>query len=117
MSVAAVDGLIHFELPGDLAAQEPPEARGLERDEVRLLVSQSDGEAIHTSTFLGNPLGCAMGSASLDAFRRGGLSKRAAALGAAWIKDLRGLLAGVDSVGEVRGAGLMIGSAADGDIG
>ena len=51
MSVAAVDGLIHFELPGDLAAQEPPEARRLERDEVRLLVSQSDGEAIHHSRF------------------------------------------------------------------
>ena len=30
---------VHFELPSELVAAEPPEARGLERDEVRLLVA------------------------------------------------------------------------------
>jgi S-adenosylmethionine:tRNA ribosyltransferase-isomerase len=52
MTVAALDDLIHFELPDDLAAHEPSEARGLERDEVRLLVSDSDSEAIHHTRFM-----------------------------------------------------------------
>ena len=51
MSVAALEDLIRFELPDALAAREPAEARGIERDEVRLLVSQSDSEAIHHSRF------------------------------------------------------------------
>jgi S-adenosylmethionine:tRNA ribosyltransferase-isomerase len=51
MSVAALDDLMHFELPDGLAAHEPPEARGLERDEVRLLVSESDTDAIHQARF------------------------------------------------------------------
>ncbi|GII53684.1 S-adenosylmethionine:tRNA ribosyltransferase-isomerase [Planotetraspora thailandica] len=38
----------NFVLPHDLEAQEPPEARGLARDEVRLLVSHRDtGEITH----------------------------------------------------------------------
>src|SRR6059058_1605999 len=37
-----------FELPADLAATAPPEARGLARDEVRLMVSTPDGVR-HTS--------------------------------------------------------------------
>ena len=51
MNVAAVDDLIHFELPDELAAHEPPEARGLQRDEVRLLVSSADSEEIHHARF------------------------------------------------------------------
>jgi S-adenosylmethionine:tRNA ribosyltransferase-isomerase len=39
-----------FVLPPELEAHEPPEARGLERDEVRLLVSRRDtGEITHRS--------------------------------------------------------------------
>ena len=38
-----------FELPGPLEAAEPPEARGLERDEVRLLVARRSGDSlVHT---------------------------------------------------------------------
>src|SRR5687767_3857002 len=38
-----------FFLPPELEASEPPEARGLQRDEVRLLVSYSGGQQIvHT---------------------------------------------------------------------
>lgn len=38
-----------FELPAELEAHEPPEARGLARDEVRLLVSyRSDNRIVHT---------------------------------------------------------------------
>lgn len=69
----------------------------------------SQGEAIHTSTFLGNPLGCAMALASLDAFEKERLAERAADLGAWWKNRLRALLAEHPRVAEVRGAGLMIG--------
>lgn len=41
----------------------------------------SDGEAIHTSTFLGNPVSCAAALAQLDAIETGGLVRRADALG------------------------------------
>src|SRR3569833_1687217 len=36
----ATPGLLDFALPPNLEASEPPEARGLARDEVRLMVSQ-----------------------------------------------------------------------------
>ena len=51
MSAAALDDPIHFALPDELAAHDPPEARGVDRDEVRLLVSESDTEAIHHTRF------------------------------------------------------------------
>jgi len=42
------DRLLQFSLPPALEAHEPPEARGLRRDEVRLLVSyQSDDRIVH----------------------------------------------------------------------
>jgi S-adenosylmethionine:tRNA ribosyltransferase-isomerase len=40
---------LDFDLPPELEAGEPPEARGLERDEVRLMVSYaSDGRVVHS---------------------------------------------------------------------
>jgi S-adenosylmethionine:tRNA ribosyltransferase-isomerase len=39
---------IVFELPHELEAHEPPEARGLARDDVRLLVSRSRTEPVHS---------------------------------------------------------------------
>ncbi|HSJ13076.1 MAG TPA: aspartate aminotransferase family protein [Longimicrobiales bacterium] len=42
---------------------------------------ESTGEAIHTSTFLGNPVACAAALAQLDEIERLGLIERAAALG------------------------------------
>jgi len=45
---AAPSGLPEFTLPPELEAHEPPEARGLGRDEVRLLVTHRDtGRIIH----------------------------------------------------------------------
>ena len=38
---------IVFDLPKELEAHEPPEARGLARDDVRLLVSRPDAEPVH----------------------------------------------------------------------
>lgn len=41
-------GALDFELPGELEASAPPEARGLSRDEVRLMVSyRADDRLIH----------------------------------------------------------------------
>lgn len=70
----------------------------------------SDGEAIHTSTFLGHPVGCAMALAQLSELEEKGLVERAAAEGA-W---LRGALASVcSSITQLRlrpvGLGLMAG--------
>ena len=36
-----------FELPERLEAHEPPEARGLARDDVRMLVARGDGRLVH----------------------------------------------------------------------
>jgi 4-aminobutyrate aminotransferase-like enzyme len=69
----------------------------------------SDGEAIHTSTFLGNPLGCAMGVAALKEFSTKRLAQRAARLGEIWKNRLEKALADHPNVAEIRGAGLMIG--------
>jgi len=44
-------GPIDFELPPALEAHEPPEARGLARDEVRLMVSRVRGDGIEHARF------------------------------------------------------------------
>lgn len=44
--VATASGLPEFTLPPELEAHEPPEARGLRRDTVRLLVTHRDGGRI-----------------------------------------------------------------------
>lgn len=69
----------------------------------------SAGEAIHTSTFLGNPLACAAAVASLDALEEEGLPERARREGRWWRDDLAERLAGLPEVGDVRGRGLMVG--------
>jgi 4-aminobutyrate aminotransferase / (S)-3-amino-2-methylpropionate transaminase / 5-aminovalerate transaminase len=69
----------------------------------------SDGEAIHTSTFLGNPLGCAMALASLEVLSKRRLPARAASLGQWWKRQLMEALGSHSQVAEVRGVGLMIG--------
>jgi 4-aminobutyrate aminotransferase-like enzyme len=68
----------------------------------------SSGEAIHTSTFLGHPVGCAMALAQIAEIGRHGLPRRSAALG-------RQLLAALNRVQapplllRARGLGLLAG--------
>lgn len=70
---------------------------------------KSKGEAIHTSTFLGHPLGCAAALASISVLRDERLVERSADLGARILARLREMTAGHARVGEVRGLGMMIG--------
>jgi S-adenosylmethionine:tRNA ribosyltransferase-isomerase len=46
---------LHFDLPSELEAGEPPEARGLRRDEVRLMVSHLGDDSIVHSSFANLP--------------------------------------------------------------
>jgi 4-aminobutyrate aminotransferase / (S)-3-amino-2-methylpropionate transaminase / 5-aminovalerate transaminase len=70
---------------------------------------RSAGEAIHTSTFLGHPVGCAAALASIAVLRDEGLVERSATLGARILSRLRALAADHPHVAEVRGRGMMIG--------
>lgn len=71
---------------------------------------ESDGEAIHTSTFLGHPVGCAMALAQIQEIDRLDLVGRSARLGAVLLQEL-GALAASPAPGRrrVRGLGLMAG--------
>jgi 4-aminobutyrate aminotransferase-like enzyme len=68
---------------------------------------ESTGEALHTSTFLGNPLGSAMALASLREHARPEVAEKVRAAGC----HLRGALRNISSprIGDVRGAGLLVG--------
>ncbi|MFE5872553.1 diaminobutyrate--2-oxoglutarate transaminase family protein [Streptomyces roseifaciens] len=63
----------------------------------------------HAGTFRGNQLAMAAGAATLRHVRENGLAERAASLGARMLDRLRRLAGEYDCIGEVRGAGLMIG--------
>jgi 4-aminobutyrate aminotransferase/(S)-3-amino-2-methylpropionate transaminase len=70
---------------------------------------RSTGEAIHTSTFLGHPLGCAAALAAIAVLRDERLVERSAELGTRLLARLREMTADHPRVGEVRGLGMMIG--------
>lgn len=63
------------------------------------------GAALHTQTFLGNPVGCAMARSTLDLIIRQRLPERSARLGERWAAQL----AAVPGVRGVTGRGLMLG--------
>jgi 4-aminobutyrate aminotransferase-like enzyme len=68
----------------------------------------STGEALHTSTYLGNPIGCAAALATIGEIERLKLPTRANALGEAVAPRLRSLRSH-RSVRDVRGRGLLFG--------
>jgi 4-aminobutyrate aminotransferase-like enzyme len=71
---------------------------------------ESRGEALHTSTFLGSPLGCAAALAAIAEMEERRLPERARSVGA-YFKERLGALADrhPEAVAEIRGRGLMLG--------
>ena len=70
---------------------------------------ESKGEAMHTSTFLGHPVGCAAALAFLDVLVDDDLVRRSAEAGRMILTGLSRGLEGVGGVLEVRGRGLLMG--------
>ncbi|WP_419744168.1 aspartate aminotransferase family protein (plasmid) [Macrococcoides bohemicum] len=71
--------------------------------------SRFEGESIHTSTFQGNPIGCAMSLASIDYIIENDLIKASKEKGEYFINQLKNELSSYEIIGEIRGSGLMIG--------
>jgi 4-aminobutyrate aminotransferase-like enzyme len=69
----------------------------------------SRGEAIHTSTFLGHPVGCAMALAQIEEIRKLKLPERSAELGEFLLGELRSKISSPKFEIQVRGLGLMAG--------
>lgn len=70
---------------------------------------ESTGEAIHTSTFLGNPTACAAALAQLRIIEDDRLVERAEALGDVVAERIAGWVSGIPGVVRGRGLGLMRG--------
>ena len=71
-----------------------------------ILDSLKKGE--QSSTFGGNPLSCAAGSATLDYIVKNDLPGQAAAKGALFLRDLKSVASAHRTAREARGAGLML---------
>jgi 4-aminobutyrate aminotransferase/(S)-3-amino-2-methylpropionate transaminase len=69
----------------------------------------SDGEAMHTSTFLGHPLACAAALAALERYAPDGVLAKAEALGARLRDGLTERLSAARGVARIRGLGLLLG--------
>jgi 4-aminobutyrate aminotransferase-like enzyme len=70
----------------------------------------SGGEAIHTSTFLGHPVGCAMALAQIEEIEKRKLVRRSASLGQALVADLAKFATQHASlIVNARGQGLLAG--------
>ena len=69
----------------------------------------SNGEAIHTSTYLGNPVGCAMALAQIAEIGRLKLPDRSAQLGEYLLKLLEEEIPNLNYRVAIRGSGLMVG--------
>ena len=79
------------------------------RREVMQAWGASTGEALHASTHIGNPLGCAVARRVLELIEREDLPARAAELGLRAGTRLERELGGAPGVVDVRGRGLMLG--------
>jgi 4-aminobutyrate aminotransferase-like enzyme len=85
-----------------------PISAAVARPEVMDAWPRSEGEALHTSTYLGNPMGCAAALATIHELERRRLPERAKELG----EQLASQLAHLGATGrarDVRGRGLMWG--------
>src|SRR5438552_2810692 len=70
---------------------------------------RSEGEAIHTSTFLGHPVGCAMALAQVAEIRKRELVQSSADLGEFLLRSLSSLRPPSSILPSARGLGLMAG--------
>ncbi len=70
---------------------------------------ESRGEAIHTSTYLGNPVGCAMALAQIKEIQENKLPERSAKLGEYLLEQLSILHLPSSTLLSARGQGLMAG--------
>jgi 4-aminobutyrate aminotransferase-like enzyme len=73
----------------------------------------TQGDGLHTQTFLGHPPGCAAALASLRALEEEKLVERAAELGDAALARLHGALDDAPGILDVRGRGLLLGIECD----
>jgi 4-aminobutyrate aminotransferase-like enzyme len=71
----------------------------------------STGEAIHTSTFLGNPIGCAAAIAQIETIRREGLIERAEIIGKTILERTENWPGQLSALRETRGLGALRGLA------
>ncbi len=69
----------------------------------------STGDAIHTSTFLGHPLGCAVALAVIKEIEEKKFVERSRTMGELFRKELWKLKEKYPVIGDIRGSGLMIG--------
>jgi 4-aminobutyrate aminotransferase-like enzyme len=69
----------------------------------------SRGEAIHTSTFLGHPVGCAMALAQISEIEKLNLPERSAELGEFLLDELKTKISNSKLKIDIRGLGLMAG--------
>lgn len=69
----------------------------------------SQGDAIHTSTYLGHPLGCAAALAAIAELEEKKLVERSRKMGETLRRDLYKLKEKYPLIGDIRGAGLLIG--------
>ncbi len=77
-------------------------------DEVMSGWGDAQGEAIHTSTFLGNPVGCAMALTCIDLLEQG-LRARVKTIGDYFKTKLQALQKRKNTIAAVHGRGLMLG--------
>lgn len=82
------------------------------RAEVMDAWPESGGEALHTSTFLGNPMGCAMALEAIRRYRGGEMDIMVSGVSGQLERALRPLEK-LDFVREIRGRGLMMGVVTD----
>jgi 4-aminobutyrate aminotransferase/(S)-3-amino-2-methylpropionate transaminase len=68
----------------------------------------SRGEALHTQTFLGHPIGCAAALAAIAVIEGEKLVERSASTGAYALARLRERLQGRSEIADVRGRGLAL---------
>lgn len=85
----------------------------LGRDEVMQAWGDPEGEALHTATFAGYPLGCAASLAALEVLEEEDLPARAARVGAWLVRRLRDAVGDHPAVLSVDGVGLLVGVTLD----